>query len=82
MSPDGLLLAVNEAWIDFTGYTRTQAIGYSFADFLDPPSAYNTRHKAVPELINTTPTMESRSAEYLPDQVLRRDCRYRPHGTS
>jgi PAS domain S-box-containing protein len=64
MSPDGLLLAVNEAWIDFTGYTRTQAIGYSFADFLDPPSAIQYRHKAVPELINTTPTMESRSAEY------------------
>jgi len=64
MGPDGLLLEVNEAWVAYTGYTRIQAIGRSFADFLDPPSALVYRQKAVPELIETVPAMESRSVEY------------------
>jgi hypothetical protein len=27
MGPDGLLLDVNEAWTDYTGYARARAIG-------------------------------------------------------
>ena len=64
MGPDGLLLEVNEAWVDYTGYSKAQVIGRSFADFLDPPSASLYRQKAVPELIDTVPTRESRSVEY------------------
>jgi len=64
MNPDGLLQDVNEAWVAFTGYTRARAVGSSFADFLDPPSASLYRDKAVPELINTVPSRESRSVEY------------------
>ncbi len=64
MGPDGLLLEVNEAWVAYTGYTKTQAIGRSFAEFLDPPSATLYRQKAVPELIDTVPARESRSVEY------------------
>ena len=64
MGPDGLLREVNEAWVDYTGYSRAQAVGRSFADFLDPPSASLYRLKAVPELVDTVPTMESRSIEY------------------
>jgi len=64
MGPDGLLLEVNEAWVAYTGYTRIHAIGHSFADFLDPPSAVAYRQKAVPELIDSVPARESRSVEY------------------
>ena len=64
MSPDGLLLAVNEAWIDSLAIPepRLSAIHSQTSSIRLPP--YSTRHKAVPELINTTPAMESRSAEY------------------
>jgi PAS domain S-box-containing protein len=61
---DGLLLDVNEAWIEFTGYTRAQAIGHSFAEFLEPSSASRYRRKAVPELIDTLPARETGSVEY------------------
>ena len=64
MGPDGLLLEVNEAWVDYTGYSRNEALGRSFADFLDPTSATLYRQDAVPELINTVPAQESRSVEY------------------
>jgi PAS domain S-box-containing protein len=64
MGPDGLLLAVNEAWVAYTGYTETQSVGHSFAEFLDPPSALLYGQKAVPELIDTTPGGDSRSVEY------------------
>jgi PAS domain S-box-containing protein len=64
MGPDGLLRDVNEEWVAYTGYTRPQALGRSFADFLDPPSASIYRQKAVPELIDTVPATESRSVEY------------------
>ncbi len=64
MGPDGLLREVNEAWVDYTGYNRNQAIGHSFAKFLDPGSALLYRQQAVPELIDTVPAMESRSVEY------------------
>ncbi len=64
MGPDGLLLEVNEAWVDYTGYSKAQAIGRSFAEFLDPASASLYRQKAVPELIDTVPAKESRSVEY------------------
>jgi PAS domain S-box-containing protein len=64
MGVNGRLLHVNEAWVAFTGYTKAQAVGRSFADFLDPPSASLYREKAVPELINTVPSRESRSVEY------------------
>lgn len=64
MGPDGLLLEVNEAWLTYTGYARSRAIGHSFAEFLEEPSAALYRQKAVPELINAVPPMESRSVEY------------------
>jgi PAS domain S-box-containing protein len=64
MGPDGLLLEVNEAWANFTGYGKTEAIGKSFGSFLDPPSAARYRQKAVPEMINAVPDKESRSVEY------------------
>jgi PAS domain S-box-containing protein len=64
MGPDGLLLEVNDAWVVYTGYSRAQAIGRSFAEFLDLPSALNYRQRAVPELIDTVPARESRSVEY------------------
>jgi PAS domain S-box-containing protein len=64
IGPDGLLRDVNGAWVDYTGYAKTEAIGRSFADFLDPPSAMLYREKAVPELIDTVPDKESRSFEY------------------
>ena len=64
MGPDGLLLEVNEAWVDYTGYSRNEALGRSFADFLDPTSSTLYNQDAVPELINTVPAQESRSVEY------------------
>jgi PAS domain S-box-containing protein len=64
MGPDGLLLAVNEAWVDYTGYPASRAVGASFADFLDPQSAELYRQKAVPELIDTVADRDSRSVEY------------------
>jgi PAS domain S-box-containing protein len=64
IGPDGLLRDVNGAWVDYTGYAKADAIGRSFADFLDPPSATLYREKAVPELIDTVPGRESRSVEY------------------
>jgi PAS domain S-box-containing protein len=64
MGPDGLLLDVNEAWTDYTGYPRARAIGSSFADYLDLPSARRYRESAVPELIAMVPARESRSVEY------------------
>ena len=64
MGPDGLLLEVNEAWVDYTGYSRNEALGRSFADFLDPTSSILYNQDAVPELINTVPAQESRSVEY------------------
>jgi PAS domain S-box-containing protein len=62
--PDGLLFEVNEAWVDYTGYSRNEALGRSFADFLDPTSATLYGQNAVPELINTVRAQESRSVEY------------------
>jgi PAS domain S-box-containing protein len=64
MGPDGLLRDVNAAWVDYTGYAKSEAIGRSFADFLDPPSASLYRQKAVPELVDTVPGRERRSVEY------------------
>jgi PAS domain S-box-containing protein len=64
MGPDGLLLEVNEAWVEYTGYARSRAIGRSFADFLEGDSAARYRQQAVPELIDTVPARESRSVEY------------------
>jgi PAS domain S-box-containing protein len=64
MGPDGLLRDVNEAWVEYTGYAKSQAIGHSFASFLDPESGARYRREAVPELISTVPSRESRSVEY------------------
>jgi len=64
MGPDCLLQRVNEAWVAFTGYTKAEAIGRSFAEFLDAPSAALYREKAVPEFIATVPASESRAVEY------------------
>jgi PAS domain S-box-containing protein len=64
MGPDRMLLAVNEAWVDFTGHAQDQAVGHSFAEFLDAPSAARYLSIAVPELLETTPARESRSVEY------------------
>ncbi len=64
IGPDGLLREVNEAWVAYTGYAKSRAIGHSFADFLDPASASLYRQKAVPELINLVPSREIRSVEY------------------
>jgi PAS domain S-box-containing protein len=64
MGPDGRIVAVNDAWVEYTGYGEAAAIGRSFAEFLDGPSASLYRHNAVPELINTVPARESRSVEY------------------
>jgi PAS domain S-box-containing protein len=64
MGPDRLLLEVNEAWVAYTGYCRAEAIGRSFADFLDAPSADLYRNRAVPEFIETVPASESRAVEY------------------
>lgn len=35
---DGLLLAVNQAWLDILGYSREEIAGKSFVDFLTPGS--------------------------------------------
>ncbi|HEX2940456.1 MAG TPA: response regulator [Rhodopila sp.] len=64
MGPDGRLLKVNKTWVTYTGYAEHEAIGHTFADFLDPASALRYREKAVPELIDNVPTWESRSVEY------------------
>ena len=64
MGPDGLLLAVNEAWIAYTGYSSFEAIGRSFATFLEPRSAALYRRSSVPEMIDDVPARESRSVEY------------------
>jgi PAS domain S-box-containing protein len=64
MGPDGLLLEMNEAWIEYTGYARHQAVGRSFAEFLDPASAARYGRAAVPELIGIVPARESRTVEY------------------
>ncbi len=64
MGPDRLLLEVNEAWEAFTGYRRAEAVGRSFAEFLDGPSAKLYCEKAVPEFIDTVPASESRAVEY------------------
>jgi PAS domain S-box-containing protein len=64
MGVDGLLLEVNEAWLAYTGYSKAQAIGHSFAEYLEPASASLYRQRAVPELIETVPDRESRSVEY------------------
>jgi PAS domain S-box-containing protein len=64
MGPDRMLLAVNEAWVAFTGIPADQAVGRSFADFLEPASAERYRRIAVPEFLENTPARESRSVEY------------------
>jgi PAS domain S-box-containing protein len=64
MGVDGLLLEVNETWLAYTGYSKDQAIGHSFAEFLEPASAALYRQRAVPELIGSVPDRESRSVEY------------------
>jgi PAS domain S-box-containing protein len=64
MGPDGVLLAVNEAWVEYTGHSSAQAVGRSFAEFLDPPSAIIYRQEAVPELIVAVPAHETRTVEY------------------
>jgi PAS domain S-box-containing protein len=64
MGSDGLLREVNEAWLDYTGYARSQVIGHSFAEFLDAASATRYRQQAVPEIIASVPDRESRSVEY------------------
>jgi PAS domain S-box-containing protein len=64
MGPDRLLRDVNEAWVAFTGYGKAQAIGQSFARFLDPASADRYLRQAVPEFLANTPARESRSVEY------------------
>jgi len=64
MGLDGLLIEVNDAWVAYTGHGRAAAIGHSFAEFLDPASAALYREKAVPELIDSVPAMDSRSVEY------------------
>ncbi len=64
MGPDGMLRDVNHEWQTYTGFARSDAVGRSFADFLDASSSAIYRDKAVPELINTVPAGESRSVEY------------------
>ena len=64
MGPDGCLRAVNEAWVTYTGYPADEAIGRSFADFLEPELAARYRSQAVPEIIDVVPARESRSVEY------------------
>jgi PAS domain S-box-containing protein len=64
MGPDGMLLAVNEAWRAFTGYSELDAVGHSFATFLEPSSAELYRRRAAPEMIASVPSRESRSVEY------------------
>ncbi len=64
MGPDGLLMEVNAAWVEYTGYAKSRVIGRSFADFLDPASASRYLERAVPELIGNVPAGESRSIEY------------------
>ncbi len=61
---DGLLRHVNEAWVAYTGYSAAEAIGSSFARFLEPASAALYREKAVPEIIRSVPSVETRSVEY------------------
>ena len=77
MGPDGLLLEVNEAWTDYTGYSRALAIGSSFADYLDPPSARRYRESAVPELIATVPAAGKPVGQIPADQKLRGGRRHR-----
>jgi len=64
MGPDGMLLAVNEAWRAFTGYSEHAVVGRSFATFLEPSSAALYQSHAAPELIAAVPSQESRSVEY------------------
>jgi PAS domain S-box-containing protein len=64
MGPDGNLVAVNDAWVEFTGYDRDMALGHSFAEFLESTSAARYREAAVPEMIEVVPVDASRSVEY------------------
>lgn len=64
MGRDGLLRAVNGSWVAYTGVARHQAIGRSFADFLDPESALRYRSAAVPEMIGSVATGQNKSVEY------------------
>ena len=64
MGPDGLLHAVNKAWVNFTGYTPEQALGQSFANFLEKVSAQRYRDAAVPEMIGQVADGEVRLVEY------------------
>jgi PAS domain S-box-containing protein len=64
MGPDGLLLEVNAAWVEYTGFSKSQAVGRSFASFLDPESATRYRGMAVPEIVDIVRAPESRSVEY------------------
>jgi PAS domain S-box-containing protein len=65
MAPDGLLKAVNQAWVDYTGHARERAVGRSFAAFLDPASAERYRLAAVPEMVTAVAAGQSRSVEYV-----------------
>lgn len=64
MGPEGVLVQVNEAWVTYTGYPAADAVGRSFAEFLEPSSAAVYRERAAPELIHAVPAGESRSVEY------------------
>jgi PAS domain S-box-containing protein len=64
MGPDGKLIAVNDAWIEFTGYDRNMAVGHSFGEFLEATSAARYHGAAVPEMIETVAVDASRSVEY------------------
>ena len=64
MDGDGLLCAVNKAWVDFTGYRADEALGRSFSDFLEAGSAERYRRAAVPEMVEQVAAGQVRLVEY------------------
>jgi diguanylate cyclase (GGDEF)-like protein/PAS domain S-box-containing protein len=44
VAPDGSLLDVNQQWLDMTGYSREEALGRRFHEFLSPKSKERYEH--------------------------------------
>jgi PAS domain S-box-containing protein len=64
MNADMLLIAVNDAWVAYTGYRREAVLGRSFAELLEPESARRYLDHAAPELVRSVPAREPRAVEY------------------
>jgi PAS domain S-box-containing protein len=62
VGPDGLLLQVNDEWVRFLGYPREEAIGHSFAEFMNEESRRRYLDVERPRLLRTRDGV--REAEY------------------